>query len=339
MFVGLLAAVCIASLVGTGMLRRYAIARSVLDVPNARSSHTVPTPRGGGVAIVGAFLVAALWLAAASWIHTRTAIAVLGSGLLVAGVGFVDDHRHVPPRWRLAVHFAAAAWGLAWLGGPWLAASLGLAPAFDVVVHAVVAVGLVWLLNLYNFMDGIDGIAGVEALTALAGAVVILAAQGSATQEWALPAALGAASLGFLVWNFPPARIFMGDAGSGFVGLMLGLLAVHTSRNMPVLLWSWAILLGVFVVDATVTLVVRWHRGDRVSEAHRSHAYQHAAVRAGAHRPVTIAVALINGLWLFPIAWFVARGHVGGSVGLAIAYLPLIVLAFRLNAGQPNPGR
>jgi Fuc2NAc and GlcNAc transferase len=126
----------------------------------------------------------------------------------------------------------------------------------------------------------------------------------------------------------------MGDAGSGFLGLMLGALSLQAAVVRPVLLWCWLVLLGVFIVDATVTLIRRLLHGERVYEAHRSHAYQHATREFGAHRPVTIAVAAINIFWLLPWAAVIATGRVDGVTGLIIAYIPLLVLAWRFRAGM-----
>jgi Fuc2NAc and GlcNAc transferase len=125
----------------------------------------------------------------------------------------------------------------------------------------------------------------------------------------------------------------MGDAGSGFLGLMLGALSLQAAVARPALLWCWLVLLGVFIVDATVTLIRRLLRGERVHEAHRSHAYQHASREFGAHRPVTLAVAAINTFWLLPWALAVAAGRIEGVVALIAAYLPLLILAFRFRAG------
>ena len=256
----------------------------------------------------------------------------------MAAVGFRDDHGHIAARWRLLAHFSAAGWSLFWING---------APPLDVSGGAIdlgwlgiglCALYLVWLLNLYNFMDGIDGIAGVEAVTVSVCAGVL--------GLWALPASpvtmapialgaflLAAAALGFLVWNLPPARIFMGDAGSGFLGLTLGVLSLLSAWQAPVLFWCWVILLGVFVVDATVTLLRRLVRRKKLYEAHRSHAYQFASRKLGTHKPVTVAVAMINFLWLFPLAGAVAIGLINGPVGLLIAYVPLLGLALHFKAG------
>ncbi|HEX5056262.1 MAG TPA: glycosyltransferase family 4 protein [Gammaproteobacteria bacterium] len=317
----------------TGLLRRYALAKSLLDIPNARSSHSAPTPRGGGVAIVLTFLGALPWFAYAGWLAPRTVIGFAGAGVLVALIGFLDDHRHVAARWRLLVHFGAVTWGLYWLGGLPPLAIFGSALDTGWAGQLAAAVCLVWLLNLYNFMDGIDGIAGIEAITVCLGGVLIYWLTMPEAQVWAPGLLLAAAVAGFLIWNYPPAKIFMGDAGSGFLGLMLGLLAVQAAAMHSMLFWAWVILLGSFVVDATVTLLRRLVSGERVYEAHRSHAYQYASRKFASHKAVSLAYGLVNLLWLLPLAVGVATGRLDGLTGVLIAYLPLTGAAFYLKAG------
>ncbi|NQD92680.1 glycosyltransferase family 4 protein [Pseudomonas sp. CrR25] len=329
----LLPAVAGVSLFMTGALRRYALARSLMDIPNARSSHSVPTPRGGGVAIVLAFLAALPVLALANLLPWAVMWALLGAGAGVAVIGFLDDHGHIPARWRLLGHFAGAIWALFWLGGLPPLNVFGMNLDLGWLGHALAAVYLVWLLNLYNFMDGIDGIASVEAICVCLGGGLLYWLLGHSTLA-AAPLLLALAVAGFLFWNFPPARIFMGDAGSGFLGITLGLLSLQAAWQAPELLWSWLILLGVFVLDATWTLLRRLLRGDKVYEAHRSHAYQYASRQFGKHLPVTLAVLGINLLWLLPIALWVGLGGLDGGLGLLLAYLPLAALAVKFKAGE-----
>lgn len=334
----LLPAVAGVALFMTSALRRYALASSLIDIPNARSSHTVPTPRGGGVAIVVSFLLALPLLAAMGLVAWPLVWALLGSGAGVAVLGFLDDHGHIAARWRLLGHFAAAIWALFWLGGLPPVNVLGFTLELGWLGHALAALYLVWLLNLYNFMDGIDGIASVEAICVCLGGALLFTLLGFV--DSAQPAGmfavllLAAAVTGFLFWNFPPARIFMGDAGSGFLGITLGILSLQAAWTAPQLLWSWLILLGVFIVDATFTLLRRLLRGDKVYEAHRSHAYQYASRRAGRHLPVTLAVVGLNLIWLLPIALWVGVGGLDGVVGVLIAYAPLVCLAVKFRAGE-----
>lgn len=321
------------SLLLTGALRRYALARSLMDVPNARSSHSVPTPRGGGVAIVLSFLAALPLLAVVGVLPWPVLWALMGAGAWVAVVGFLDDHGHIAARWRLLAHFIGVAWALGWLGGLPSLAVFGFDLELGWLGYVLAAFYLVWLLNLYNFMDGIDGIASVEAISVCLGGALLYALLGEPAAVVA-PLLLAVAVAGFLFWNFPPARIFMGDAGSGFLGIALGVLSLQAAWIAPQLLWSWLILLGVFTVDATWTLFRRLLRGDKVYEAHRSHAYQYASRRFGNHLPVTLAVLGINLLWLLPIALWVGLGGLDGLLGLLVAYLPLVVLAVKFKAGE-----
>lgn len=319
----------------TGWVRRYALARSVLDIPNARSSHTTPTPRGGGLAIVLAFLLVLPVLASQGRIESPLMWALLGAGAWTALLGFLDDHQHIPARWRLLGHFVGAVWALYWLGGMPPVELLGLKRDLGWAGHILAALGLVWLLNLYNFMDGIDGIASIETISVCLGGIVLYWLSGNVQLMWA-PLALVVAVLGFLYWNFPPASIFMGDSGSGFLGIALGVMALQAAWISPELLWGWLILLGVFIVDATLTLLHRLVRGERVYEAHRSHAYQYASRCFGGHLPVTLAVAVLNFFWLLPVALWVIVGDVSGLLGLVVAYFPLIVIAWKFRAGAPD---
>lgn len=325
--------VILLSLVLTGALRRYALSRNIMDIPNARSSHSVATPRGGGVAIVLAFLLCLPVLGYANLVPLQVLIGLGCAATLIAIIGFMDDHGHIAARWRLLGHFCAAAWALFWLGGLPPLQLMGVSIDFGWVGHILAAFYLVWMLNLYNFMDGIDGIASVEAISVCLGATLLYVMLGDIDAAL-VPLLLGVACCGFLFWNFPPAKIFMGDAGSGFLGIALGVMSLQAAWVAPHLLWCWLILLGVFIVDATWTLIRRLLRGDKVYEAHRSHGYQFASRQAGRHLPITLAVALINIVWLLPIALWVGLGGIDGFVGLILAYLPLVGLAIKFNAGK-----
>lgn len=325
--------VFILAMVLTAALRRYALSHSLIDIPNQRSSHNVPTPRGGGVAIVLSFFLVLAALGWAQYITTTHTIALIGSGFCIALVGFLDDHGHIAARWRLVAHFCSAAWLLYWLGGlpPLDIFSFTLASGIFSFVIGVFYV--VWLLNLYNFMDGIDGLASAQAISVTIGGVLLYFLVNE-PQFALLPVTLACAVAGFLVWNFPPAKIFMGDAGSGFLGVILAGLSIQAGWVQPQLFFSWLILLGVFIVDATLTLLMRLIRGQKVYEAHRSHAYQHAAIRYRSHFIVTMVVLVINIVWLLPMAYLVAMQTVTGAAGMLIAYIPLLLLAIWFRAGR-----
>jgi Fuc2NAc and GlcNAc transferase len=332
--VSVLAALALAaSTVLTLAVRRFALSRGLLDVPNERSSHVVPTPRGGGVAIA---LTATTGFALLAALHGLDfdLFAALAGGVGVAAVGFLDDRRALPATGRLAAHLAAALWALAWLGGlPPLRIGdqLVVLGGLGTVIGAL---GIVWVLNLFNFMDGIDGLAASEA-TFIAWTGAALTSAGSVGNGAAAAAAIfGASCLGFLRWNWPPARIFMGDVGSGFAGYVIAVLALGTARQNTIGLWTWLILGGAFFVDATVTLVRRLLRGERVYEAHRSHAYQWLARRWGSHGAVTVAVLTVNMLWLLPCAVLADRFPGYAAMLVLVALAPLVLLAIIAGAGR-----
>ncbi len=274
-------------------MRKYALNKEILDIPNARSSHNHPTPRGGGLPMAVLFITAVALFALAGVVPVRLAIALCGGGLLVAGIGWIDDKKQLSARLRIIIHFLAAVWSLCWLEGlP--ALNLGFTEFKLYWIGAFLAtIGIVWMINLYNFMDGIDGIAGTETISVACAAGVFLFFNGFL--PLAIVCGLLACSVaGFLVWNWPPAKIFMGDVGSGLLGFVFAVLAVASENSGALPLLVWWMLLGVFIVDATATLLRRIRRGERWTEAHRTHAYQ-LAVQAGySHKQVAFAVIVLN---------------------------------------------
>ncbi len=319
---------------GTELMRRYALSRDLLDTVNARSSHTVATPRGGGVAIVAVCLLAVIGGVALFDLPVGNAIGIGGAGALVAAVGWRDDHAHVPAVIRLACHVAAAAWLTAWIGIP----ELPFLPATSATVAILLGCavfGIAWLINLFNFMDGIDGLAASEAVFVFAGGALLLATASGALSATAILFALfAAACAGFLWWNWPPARIFMGDASSGFLGLMIGALVLIGAAQSWPLGVAMVLLPALFVTDATVTLLRRMVRRDAVFDAHRSHAYQRLSRRLGAHLPVTLGALAVNVAFVLPVSYAVAAGLLDPLVGIVAAYLPLAIACLLLGAGR-----
>lgn len=290
--IGCLAASGLLSLIITDLVHRYAVRNAILDLPNHRSLHSNPTPRGGGLGIAVVLFASAVAAAALGLVGSEVLIALLG-GLAVAWIGWVDDTREVRPLARALVHFIAAAWAVYWLGG-----FQSIDVGFKVVqlgwVGSVLAViGLVWLTNLYNFMDGVDGIAATEAASvAGAGGLLLL----GAGQTGLAIVALGicGASLGFLLRNWSPAAIFMGDVASGLLGFAFGVIAIASEHGGALPLLAWFVLLGVFIADSTFTLVRRAIRGEKLYAAHRTHAYQRLVQSGWSHGKISVAVAILN---------------------------------------------
>jgi Fuc2NAc and GlcNAc transferase len=318
----------------TGLVRRYALRNAILDIPNMRSSHATPTPRGGGLAIVIAFMAALVLLVSAGMLQFNVAFVLIAGGGAVALTGFLDDRKTLPASLRICVHIAAAIFAVMILGGitEQSLRNMGLHGIWAGSVLGLMA--LAWSTNLFNFMDGIDGIAGSEAVFVAGAGALLNWRWGGDTGLTAAMLVLAAATLGFLKWNWPPARIFMGDVGSGFLGFALAVLALAASRHSAVPIEAWAILGGVFLVDATVTLLRRIVRGDRWFEAHRLHAYQNLASRWRAHLPVTILVIVTNVFWLFPWAWVAAIYPTRAMVYAGAALTPLVVIALLAGAGR-----
>lgn len=316
----------------TGYMRHYALKKNIIDNPNERSSHTIPTPRGGGVSIVITFLSFIVLLMFTQHLAISTGLILLCSGFGIAVLGFLDDHGHINSMLRLAIHFIIAIAVVFALGGFSEVALFNGTLHLGWFANIIAVLFLVWLLNLYNFMDGINGIASVEAITTIISlATIYLLFSSSLSIELLL--ILAASVFGFLLWNFPKARIFMGDAGSGFLGMTLGVLALMALKVDAALFCSWIICLGVFVVDATFTLIRRVTNGHKMYDAHRSHAYQYAS-RLYSHTTVTISVLLINLCWLAPVAYLASQRILIPEVLLLIAYLPLILLALFFSAGK-----
>jgi Fuc2NAc and GlcNAc transferase len=189
----------------------------------------------------------------------------------------------------------AAAWVLYWLGGLTHVDVGYIIPIFNIswVRNLLAFIGIVWMINLYNFMDGVDGLAAIEAISVSLFAGGLLLLQGS-TGMAMLCLVIALSVGGFLMWNWPPAKIFMGDVGSGFLGLVFGTIAIVSENSYPMPLFVWLLLLGVFVIDATATLIWRVCQGEKWYKAHRTHVYQ-LAVQAGyTHKQVTLTVLGIN---------------------------------------------
>jgi Fuc2NAc and GlcNAc transferase len=314
----------------TEVVRRSSWVYGLLDVPNERSSHIATTPRGGGVSIVIAATTGLLCLRWLNALRTDVLLALIGGGTAVAIVGFLDDRHRVAAGVRLTVHVCAALWALMCLGGlPPLAighsvVNLGWAG------HGLALLGIVWTLNLFNFMDGIDGIAASEAVFIVCSGALLSLIHGQSAEILVLGLTFGAAALGFLLWNWPPATIFMGDVGSGYLGYVISVMAVAAARDNPAAVWIWLTLGGVFFIDATVTLLRRAIRRERLHEAHRCHAYQRLARQWGSHRRVTITVMLLNLGLLLPCALMAALYPVAAlwvAIAALVSLVPVAVAA------------
>lgn len=327
----------VASLLVTLSMCKVATKIGLLDVPNQRSSHQLPTPRGGGIGIVVTTNIAVLMLSVLDVMERELAWAIAGGGTAIALIGFLDDRLSLSAPLRFAVHLASAAWAVYWLGGLPMA-HLGIdSAAGEWLGRGLTILGIVWAVNLYNFMDGIDGLAGSQAVFLSAAGALSLWIAGSSPELTVVLCLFGAACAGFLVLNWSPARIFMGDVGSGYIGYVLALFALAAAGAYSWTLPVWLILGSSFVVDATVTLLRRLLNRENVRLPHKKHAYQILARRYGSHRKATIAVMFVNIAWLLPLALTVVIQPRFAVECLSLAVLPLTIMVIWLGNNEFGP--
>jgi len=317
------------SYLGVAGLRRWAERRQILDIPNQRSSHTRPTPRGGGLAIVIVSLLGWIvaWGFTPTW-HLTRLLAYLSGAIFIAAVSWLDDLHSLPNRIRFAAHS---------LGAIVVIVGFGYWQNVDLPFLGQLSLGwwglpitflwIVGLTNAYNFMDGIDGIAGGQAVVAGLGWAV-LGWMSSQPLVSALGILLAASNLGFLGHNWPPAHIFMGDVGSAFLGFSFACLAVIAAKDDPRLALVGVVLVWPFVFDASFTFVRRLRNRENVFAAHRSHLYQRLVIAGYNHRAVTLLYSVLAALGAASaILWWLG---VPGAAVLLVLGLPLLCLALVL---------
>jgi UDP-N-acetylmuramyl pentapeptide phosphotransferase/UDP-N-acetylglucosamine-1-phosphate transferase len=330
----LFSAVFAASLALTGLVAAQLRRRAILDRPNARSSHAVPTPRGGGIAVLAVVLPVWALIALATTPRPAAAFAMLASAAALAVLSFLDDLHSLSPHWRLAVQAGAVAFALVGLPADAPVFQGLLSPGLD---RLAAGLAWVWFINLFNFMDGIDGIAGSET-AAIAGGLFLVAALvpgalGPAHGVAFLGLSLAAAALGFLWWNWAPAQVFLGDVGSVPIGFLLGWLLLQVAAAGA---WAVALILPLYyLADATITLLRRLFAGERIWRAHSRHFYQRAARGPLGHAGVVRAVVAAN-LVLMALAVLAAAGRpVPALAGACVAVAALLLVLSRRAAPDP----
>jgi len=306
---------------GTRFLIAHLTVRDIVDLPNARSSHSEPVPHGGGIAIMAGVVPA---LAVLGLIVGEPMLGLVAAGAaLLAVISWVDDLRGLGPLVRIAVQAAAVAAVLILVPLPGPVFGGWLPPTVDLIVAGLI---WVWFINLYNFMDGIDGLAAVQTLTVGVGAFVIARKLGFGDSMMILSLMLAAGALGFVRFNWHPAKIFMGDVGSVPLGFLLGWLLLMLAAKGA---WAEALILPLyFLADATWTLARRALRGQRVWQAHREHFYQRA-VDSGLRHDQVVGIVGIANIFLIMLALVATRGLPGAALlgGCGAVALLLFLLA------------
>lgn len=295
-----------------------------LDRPNQRSSHVMPVPTSGGIGFVIGFssFTALLFI----WqIITLNELLLFSSAILLAITGFIDDLKNLSIEKRLMVQFAVSLFVVLMIETAPVIAISGSLQVSGAAARVLLVLGLLWLVNLYNFMDGIDALAVAEAIF-FSLAVALLTLSEGEIQVSIVALGLAVALCAFLYFNLPPAKIFMGDTGSNYLGLVLGVLGIIGAMSETITVWTLLVLLGVFIVDSTYTLLTRIWQGAVWYHGHKSHAYQRAARMLRSHGKVVALVCAINVIWLLPIAWMTTRWQESGLLLTVLAWLPVFLL-------------
>lgn len=307
----------ILSFAGTFIIIKVAIRRNIIDIPNIRSSHTQPTPRGGGLAVSIAWFIAVSILMLLNKIPDSLFAALL-CGIPITIIGFVDDIVTISPKVRLIVQVICTSLAVLFLGGIDLI-DLGFNMLHATFIFSLVAViGIVWLINLFNFLDGIDGYLSVEIIYICLAAFFLLGVE--------LPLFLAAATLGFLLWNWQPAKIFMGDVGSTLLGFTIGVFAIYYQNINQSSIVIWLMLTSLFWFDATLTLFRRMKNHEVLSEAHKKHAYQRI-VQSGFSHQKTVIYSLAINLPIMGMVWLALEfpNYLLPILGVNIAYLYVVM--------------
>jgi UDP-N-acetylmuramyl pentapeptide phosphotransferase/UDP-N-acetylglucosamine-1-phosphate transferase len=276
----------------TWLIKNFALRKKMFDIPNKRSLHDVPTPHSGGLAIVITWYtgISILYF---SGIIDKALYTALLCGVLLAIVSLIDDLIGLKPYIRLIVQFITAIAAFWFLGGLRPLFIPGIDVNYQVLIYPLSIIGMVWFINLFNFMDGVDGFASVEAIIICSVLFVF---------TWSLVTILLIACItGFLYWNWPKAKIFMGDVGSTQLGFILVVLGIYYHNILELSILNWIMLTSPFWFDATLTLLRRWRNGEKLSEAHRKHVYQRIVQAGFSHEKVNLflfAINLINILFI-----------------------------------------
>ena len=267
----------------TYIIKRVAVKHSLLDIPNERSSHEIPTPRGGGLAIVVSWFTGITILFFTGNIESSLYFALI-SGVFLAIISLIDDIIDLSPFVRLLIQTITALVALYFLDGFASVNLSGLKISAPALLYPFALIGIVWFINLFNFLDGIDGYASLEAI-AIAALMLIFSSD-------MINVILIACVAGFLFWNWPRAKIFMGDIGSTQLGFILVVLGIYFHNTSQFSIIHWVMISSLFWFDATLTLFRRWRNKEKLSVAHRKHVYQRA-VQSGMSHNKTILISLV----------------------------------------------
>ncbi|MGK0298206.1 MAG: Fuc2NAc and GlcNAc transferase [Gammaproteobacteria bacterium] len=282
----------------TSWANRYALNNSIMDHPNQRSLHYVPMPRGGGLSIALLILFGIVILWACQLLSIELTMAAFIGGSLVALIGWLDDRSNFPIVIRALFYLLASVWSVYWMLGMSFGTNVN-----NILLILCLILGIAWLTNLYNFMDGSDGVAALQAISSgIMGGVFLIYVNETGLVYLLL--VIIASSTGFLIWNWPPARIFMGDVGSCLLGFIYSIIIIETYIKNILPLTIWLILFSFFICDASLTLLYRVASGKEWYRAHRQHGYQLYIQMGKSHKQLIYVILSINMIFLYPMSFF-----------------------------------
>ena len=316
------------SFLGVYFLKKYALRLKIVAIPNERSLHNKVTPRGGGVIIAIIFLAFILVFYITRQIMVAEFLVLFGGGLIMAVTGFLDDILELKASIRFIIQFFAVGWGLYWIGGIPSTVFFERLPVLYAIANAVAVVALVWFINSFNFIDGIDGLAtsGATFFSLSIGGYFLW--QGIEPYG-SLLIVLAASSLAFLCFNWPPAKMFLGDAGSNFFGYLFGAMVLITVKNGNLSIWTWLIILAYLITDTTTTTFLRLCLVKGWYHTHRSHAYQNLARVLDNHKFVTCLITGINVFYVLPLAYLSIQYQQYAWLAFAASVIPILVFVLR----------
>jgi len=314
------------SWIGVFLYKKYALYTGIISNPNYRTLHELPIPRGGGIVFSTLFILAILLI----WRYLQLSdnlLLILGVGGGMASLlGFIDDIKNIRARFKLIIQLLLSSWVLYCLYLDNLL-FLNWMPFFLTIPAFLFF--MVWIINAYNFMDGVDGMAASGAIFTSLTLALVLSLTGNSVELIAIFILMAALISGFIFFNWPPASIFMGDAGSVFLGYIFGSLLLFTSLNGYISIWIWLTVFGYFFADTTVTQIVRVISIKKWYLPHRSHAYQNLARITGSHLKVTSGVTLYNIIWILPLTLLSALKPEMAVIISMLAICPALVIAYK----------
>jgi UDP-N-acetylmuramyl pentapeptide phosphotransferase/UDP-N-acetylglucosamine-1-phosphate transferase len=289
MICSLIISVLVVSFLGTYFYRKLAISRAIIDVPNERSSHTVPTPRGGGIAIVFSFYIGLIILYFLKQIDQELFFALL-SGIPLIIISIIDDLKDVSPKLRLFIQFISSVLVIFFIGGIQIIDLGFLTIRSPYLLVPTTLVGILWFINLFNFLDGIDGYASMEAIFISVTMFLFIGNMEAVLLVFSV--------LGFLFWNWPKAKIFMGDVGSTALGFVLIVMGIYYNNTLQFNFIYWLIVSSLFWFDASITLFRRWRNKENLSKAHKKHGYQRIVQGGFTHQKTLLFSILFNSFFV-----------------------------------------